>query len=83
MLYFFAPIHTTRVLSKFVFSPDMSAKVSSSCKISSRDCFEPSRKAEESSAYCENFISVLSIFIPFIFLLFLIRTDRISNVRIT
>ena len=82
VLYFFAPIQTTCVLSKFVFSPDMSANNSSSCKVSSRDLLEPSRKAEASSAYCENFNSTLSILIPFMFLLFLILTDRISAHRI-
>ena len=61
VLYFFAPIQTTCVLSKFVFKSDIFAKFSSSCNVSSRLVFDPSKKAEASSAYCENLNSMLPL----------------------
>ena len=59
VLHCFAPTQITCVLSKLVFNPGMFAKVSSSCNVSSREVFDPSRKARHHLYILKNFRSTL------------------------
>ena len=65
----------------FIFSPDILLKLSSASKLAWSDFYEPSRKRVVSSAYRLILHSITFIFIPFIFLSFLIATAKISAQR--
>ena len=78
VLYFFFPIQTTLVLSKFILRPDYFAQLDSTLRVSFKEVNEPSNITDVSSAYCDNMYSVLLIVIPLIFLLFLILIARTS-----
>ena len=71
VLYFFFPIHTTLVLSKFILRPEYFAWLDSTLSVSFNEVDEPSNITDVSSAYCDNLYSVLLIcvVIPLIFLL--------------
>ena len=74
----FEPIHTSYVLSKFIFNPDIFENLESSSRVWLRDLSVPSSIAEVSSAYCDILNSILLIFMPFIVLFFLIFVARNS-----
>ena len=78
VLYFLEPIHSTCVLEKLTLSPDFLANSSSSFNVSFRESSEPSNITVVSSAYCVRTKSLLLIFIPLIFSLFLIFMANIS-----
>lgn len=75
---FFAPNPNKFCFRKFIFSPDKSAKKSSSLRIPSNDSGDPSENRVVSSAYCESLYPSPSISIPLISLLFLIRIPKTS-----